>query len=247
MSETPLMLLIAVYLPPRALDALGALVEERFVRTPFGEIGPLALRRSETASFWVQPYSGLPTRTDPRATIFAAHLLGARRVLTWDLAYALNHALRRGQMVIPVDAVDLTRHQPDTFTTAPGLEAMLHESTETATFCPESTGILHAAFPLAPPALIVGVDGPRRETPAEARMARAWGADILCHNITPEAMLARELGLCYAAIATVGDYSRDQVRTSIEGEVRRGMEWTMQGLPAVLARLAEPRTCLCGA
>lgn len=247
MSDTPLMLLVAVYLPPRALDSLGALIEERVVRTPFGEVGPVALRRADAGALWVQPYSGLPTRTDPRATIYAAHALGAQRLLTWDLGFSINHALHRGQTVIPTDAIDLTRHQPDTFSSAPEMETMLRESSETATFCPEITAILHAEYPLAPPALIVGVDGPRRETPAESRMARLWNGDVFCHNVTPEAMLARELGLCFAALVTVGDYSRDQARQAQEGEVRRGMEWTMQRLPAVLERLAQPRTCLCGA
>ncbi len=259
LAPTPLMLLVAVYLPPRALDSLGMLIEERTVHTPFGDVGPVALRRvplleggpmlpaASGLSLWLLPYSGLPTRTDPRATLFAAHALGVRRVLAWDLGFALNHALHRGQTAIATDAVDLTRHQPDTFSNTPGLEAALRESEETATFCPAATSILHDEYPLAPPALVVGVDGPRRETPAEARMARAWGGDLLCHNITPEAMLARELGLCFGALVTVGDYSRDQARAAVEGEVRKGMEWTMQRLPAVLARLAGPRTCLCGA
>ena len=65
------------------------------------------------------------------------------------------------------------------------------------------------------------------------------------NNLTPEAMLARELGLCFAALVTVGDYSRDQRRAPVEGELRHGLERTMSRLPEVLRRLNEPPTCLC--
>lgn len=246
MSATGILLLTAVYLPPRALDELGLLVEERTVRTPYGDVGPLACRRAADGSAtWVQPYSGLPTRTDPRATLLAARTLGLQRILMWDVGAGINHALRRGQTAIAVDLIDWTRHQPDTFHRAPEGESLPPASEETATFCPECTQVLHEAYPTAPPAIVVGVDGPRRETIAEARMVRAWGGDLLCNNVAPEAYLARELGLCFAAIVTVNSYSRDQKRPSIEGEVRSGLEFTLQRLPAVLRRLGEPRACRC--
>jgi 5'-methylthioadenosine phosphorylase len=242
------LLLIAVLLPPRALDALGLLVEERVVRTPFGDVGPLALRRTSSGqSLWVQPYSGLPTRTDPRATVYAARALGIQRLLTWDAGVGVNHALARGQTVVAVDAIDATRQQPGTFFKSAGFEGLvgLGESAESATFCPDATAALHAAFPEAPPAIIVGVDGPRRETAAEARAFRILGADIICPNVAPELFLARELGLCFAALVTVDAYSRDQLREALEGEVRTGLEITMARLPALALRLAEPHACHC--
>ncbi len=244
----PVLLLIAVLLPPRSLDGLGMLVEERVVRTPFGDVGPLALRRTGSGqALWVQPYSGLPTRTDPRATVYAARALGIQRLLTWDTGVALNHVLQRGQTVVAVDCIDATRHQPGTFFTAPGFEALvgLGASAESATFCPDATGALHGVFPAAPPAVIVGVDGPRRESAAEARAFRAAGADVICQNMAPEAFLARELGLCFAGLVTLDAYSRDQVRGELEGEVRAGLEHAMERLPEVLTRLRDVRTCHC--
>ena len=247
-EHAPVLIMVAVLLPPRSLDALGLLVEERIVRTPFGNVGPLALRRTGSGqSLWVQPYSGLPTRTDPRATIYAARALGIQRVLTWDTGVAVNHALPRGQTVVAVDVIDATRQQPGTFFKAAGFEALvgLGDSVESATFCPDATNALHALFPAAPPAVIVGVDGPRRETAAEARAYRALGADVICPNIAPEVFLARELGICFAAIVTVDAYSRDQVREALEGEVRSGLEHAMAHLPEVAQRLSAPRTCHC--
>ena len=42
MPTANLLLLIAVLLPPKALDVLGAVIDERTVLTPYGEAGPLA-------------------------------------------------------------------------------------------------------------------------------------------------------------------------------------------------------------
>jgi purine nucleoside phosphorylase len=93
--------------------------------------------------------------------------------------------------------------------------------------------------------VVAATDGPRRETAAEARMFRAWGADLICTNVAPEAFLARELGLCFATMVTVGGYSLDQDRRPVEGEVRHSLERTMAPLPALLRRLSLPPTCLC--
>lgn len=248
MTSPGVLLLTAVYLPPRALDELGLLVEERTVHTRHGDVGPIAFRRSaDGVSTWVQPYFGLPMRTDPRATMLAAKALGVQRVLMWDIGAGINHAYRRGQTVIAVDLIDRTRHQPATFHDSPEFEDLPPASEETATFCPECTEILRETYYTAPPAVVVGTDGPRRETPAEAAMIRTWGGDVICHNIVPEAFLARELGLCFGAVVTVNSYSHDQYRESVEGEVRAGLEYTMQRMPSVLRRMSEPVTCRCRA
>lgn len=243
-----LLLLIAVFLPPSALEEMGRLVEERTIATPYGDAGPVALRaRSDGAALWVLPYNGLPSRTDPRAAILAAKTLGVQRVVAWDAGAALNHLLQRGQTVIAADAIDWTSHQPDTFFHEPSSQLPPESHDAAPTFCPQMTGALHDLFPGAPPAVVVGVDGPRRETPAEARMYRAWGGDVVCQTITPEVFLAQELGLCFAGLLTISDYSRDQLRRPVEGEVRRGLESVMTVLPGLAAIASEPRTCLCGA
>lgn len=254
MSHPLLSLLVAVYLPPRALDQLGAVVEERVVRTPFGDVGPLALRQphtipgaeTEAPPIWVHPYSGLPSRTDPRATIFAARALGVRRILAWDTGIALNPLLQRGQIAIATDLIDWSRHLADTFAGAPEMEDLAVVADELpGPFCPECVGLLHESYPAAPPVVVVAADGPRRETTAEARMMRMWGGDVLCTNLAPELFLARELGLCYAALVTVRGYGRALDFKPVEGEVRHGLEATMGHLPALLARLNLPAGCLC--
>lgn len=242
-----LLILVAVLLPPRALDLLGELTAERTLHTPYGDVGPLGLRtRLGGPAVWVQPYSGGPSRTDPRAVLSAARTLGVHYVLNWDTGVAVNPLLQRGQTVLAVDFIDWTRHQPYTF----GSE--IEESAagvrlSPPTFCPHMMGTLWQVLPQALGAVYLGVDGPRRETPAEARLFRQFGADVVGQNLVPEVYLARELGLCYAGLVTVGERSADQLNAPPHGELRAGLEQIMLALPAYVNLLGALPTCNCAA
>ncbi len=242
MSNASLLLLLAVVLPPKALDVLGPVVEERTVETRYGVVGPLALRRSaEGADVWIQPYSGLPSRTDPRATLLAAKILGAHRVLNWDAGVAINPLLRRGQPAIVVDYVDFTRHQPQTFFEREGMSSINQDPP----VCTQMTAALFDALGIAAGGVYLGVDGPRRETVAEARMFRQWGVDMIGQNIVPEITLATELELCYAGLVTIEHLSADQHDGRQHGELRTGLEMAIRALPSFVQALSEPMTCGC--
>ena len=53
---------------------------------------------------------------------------------------------------------------------------------------------------------MVTIEGPRFSSRAESLMFRAWGADVINMTTCPEVVLAKELGISYAAIAMVTDY-----------------------------------------
>ena len=53
---------------------------------------------------------------------------------------------------------------------------------------------------------MVTIEGPRFSSRAESLMFRAWGADVVNMTTCPEVVLAKELGISYAAIAMVTDY-----------------------------------------
>jgi len=53
---------------------------------------------------------------------------------------------------------------------------------------------------------VVTIEGPRFSTKAESRMFRLWGADVVNMSIAPEAILANELNIPYAAVAMSTDY-----------------------------------------
>ncbi|XP_046520151.1 S-methyl-5'-thioadenosine phosphorylase isoform X3 [Equus quagga] len=53
---------------------------------------------------------------------------------------------------------------------------------------------------------MVTIEGPRFSSRAESFMFRAWGADVINMTTVPEAVLAKEAGICYASIALATDY-----------------------------------------
>jgi 5'-methylthioadenosine phosphorylase len=105
--------------------------------------------------------------------------------------------------------------------------------------------LLRAALPFAVEAVYLGVDGPRRETPAEARIYRQWGVDVLGKNLVPEAALAQEAGLCYAGLVTVGDVSAERPAVEAQGEVRAALGAVLGRLPQIVAQAAQPGDCDC--
>jgi 5'-methylthioadenosine phosphorylase len=237
------LILLSVLLPPAAVNELGMVAMEQNVETPFGMVGPLALRRvPHSPSVWILPYTGSSTRTDPRATIYAAHLLGVRQVVAWDTVIALNPVLPRGQVAVMADYIDFTRG-PGSFEGAPPSLPPNPEAPLRAV-CPRLTGALRRALPFSVEVNYVGIDGPRRETAAEARIFRQWGADVVGQNMIPEAALAQEAGICFAGLVTVAELSAERKQAPPSGEVRASLEATLSLLPAMLA-IASADTCDC--
>ena len=152
-----LLILVAVLLPPQTLDALGTLIDERIVETPYGPVMALGLRTATSGpSVWVQPYTGSPTRTDPRATLSAAQALGVRYILNWDTGIVINPVLQRGQSVIAIDFIDWTRHQPHTFGNQATPDRATARRMRPPTFCPHMVRLLHEVLPDAAGAIYLG-------------------------------------------------------------------------------------------
>ena len=60
--------------------------------------------------------------------------------------------------------------------------------------------------------------GPRYETPAEVRLFRQWGADVVGMTVAPEAILAKELGMNYAAAAVVTNLGTGLSKNKLDHE-----------------------------
>jgi 5'-methylthioadenosine phosphorylase len=219
------------------------LIEERVVQTPFGETGPLARRqcRSCQSDVWILPYFGSPTRTDPRAAIWAAKALGVQRILAIEGMVGLSHSLTRGDIVLPVDYIDRTKHQPATFFEKTGAGYI----SQKPPFCPDISAAIREHLPTARSVIYLGDEGPRHETAAEARMFQQWGAQVRGLNLVPETYLAKEMELCFAAIGLITAHGADRERAYGKGEVRRATREALEALPAIFATLPDPPTCGC--
>ena len=149
------------------------------------------------------------------------------------------------------DYIAWIHHQADTFyttapyTTAP-MEMDLSAVNMRTAFCPEMTAAMQQLLPQASEVVVVGVDFLRRETAAEARMFRAWGADVLSYNLVPEVGLAQELGLCYGGLLTIGALGADRTPHPAHGEVRASFHAIVEKLPTLVGLLSGEHRCNCG-
>jgi 5'-methylthioadenosine phosphorylase len=222
---------------------LGDFIEERRVQTPYGNAVPLARRYCHVCDedIWILPYFGSPTRTDPRATLWAAKSLGVQRILAVEGVVGLEHDLTRGDIVIPSDYIDWTKHQPSTFFETTGAGYI----SQKPPFCPDISATIREYLPAARPVVYLGDEGPRHETAAEARMFQQWGAHVRGLNLVPETYLAKELELCFAAIGLITAHGADRERVRGKGELRRATRQVLDALPGIFAALPHPPTCGC--
>ena len=134
-----------------------------------------------------------------RANMWALRALGVRRIFAPCAVGSLTPELGTGAMVVPDQLVDRTRGRPDTYFDSGGIHVAFAD--------PYCATLREAA--LVPGVVdggtMVVVQGPRFSTRAESRWFASQGFTLVNMTGYPEAVLARELEMCYAAIALVTD------------------------------------------
>lgn len=233
--------------------------------TPFGESQPLYLCRADGRDFYFLARhgdNGLPTPTtfvNYRANIFALKSLGVQAVISWSDTRAITHNLSVGDFVLVDDVIDETHSRPTTFFENTDLGGLR----QWPVFCPHlrtlgCRALAEEKAQFAEKGVYVCVEGPRRETPAEARKYAVYGADVIGYSLAPEVFLAKELQLCYASLCIVSEYAENgsdfqpfengRVLDRAE-QIRRGRA-ALERLPRILERFGElhaghARTCGC--
>ncbi|MFW5735062.1 MAG: MTAP family purine nucleoside phosphorylase [Oceanidesulfovibrio sp.] len=151
-----------------------------------------------------------PSGVNNRAHIDAFRQLECECILATTAVGSLKLEIDRGHLVILDQFIDFTRHRPITFhevfdphapvhtPMADPFDATLRE--KLIAHC-EALGIDHH-----PRGTVVTIEGTRFSTRAESNMFRAWGADVINMSTAPEAILANEAGIPYAAVAMSTDY-----------------------------------------
>lgn len=185
--------------------------EKLHVGTPYGippsiSIGKLGERTIAFLPRHGPEHSLPPHRINYRANVYALHQLGVERIIAVNAVGAINIELKPGDLVIPHDFADFTRQRPTTFYD----EAPVTHIDMSQPYCPElREALIKCAEKLGLPfwrrAVLVCTEGPRFETPAEIEMFRRLGFDVVGMTGVPEAVLARELEVCYAAVCFVSN------------------------------------------
>ena len=184
-----------------------------------------------------------PHRINYRANLWALHHLGVSRVFAPCAAGSLRPDIHPGDMVVCDQLVDRTWGRPDTYFDGPVVDHV----TFADPYCPELRGAWveggrAAGVAVTDGGTVVVIQGPRFSTRAESAWYRSAGWDVINMTQYPEAVLARELGLCYSGLALITDYD-----TGVEG-VEDIAAVTMEAVMEVLRTMVDAtRTVLAGA
>jgi 5'-methylthioadenosine phosphorylase len=194
-----------------------------------------------------------PSEVPYRANIYALKILGVERIVSISACGSLREDFIPGEIVIPDQLMDFTRHRANTFFEGglvahisvadpfcAGLSMKLYEAVQ------EAGGSVHMNGAL------ITIEGPRFSTRAESNTFRAWGMSIINMSTAPEAFLAREAEMCYAVMNHVTDYdvwhvSEEPVTVEMVIEIlNRNTDLAQKALRILLRKLSAERTCACG-
>jgi 5'-methylthioadenosine phosphorylase len=144
-----------------------------------------------------------PHKIPYRANLWALRSLGVRQIIAPCAVGGLRPELGPGTFVIPDQLIDRTSGRAQTFYDSGAVHVPFADP-----YCPAGRAtVLKAGTRVRPEdgGTMVVVEGPRFSTRAESRWFTAIGGTIVNMTGHPEAVLARELALCYTAIALVTD------------------------------------------
>jgi 5'-methylthioadenosine phosphorylase len=192
--------------------------KEIHVSTPFGEpSSSLTLGTIESKEVVILARHGRrhtipPAQINFRANIHALKNLNCSCILSTTACGSLREEIRRGDLVILDQFIDFTRFRSITFFEVfpEGAENAKHTPMADPFSEPLRQKLIASAKSLGlsfhDKGTVVTIEGPRFSTRSESRMFRIWGADVINMSIAPEAILANEAGIPYAAIAMATDY-----------------------------------------
>jgi 5'-deoxy-5'-methylthioadenosine phosphorylase len=224
---------------------------ERAVVTPFGEpSGPLRFGTlgGREVIFLDRHGAGHtipPHQVNYRANIWALHAQNAKDVVSIATVGGIRADLAPGTLAVPDQIIDYTH----------GREATFHGRSETGVthidfthpYCEAMRQrLMHAAAAAGHPVVAGGTyaatQGPRLETAAEIERLDRDGADMVGMTGMPEAALAREQGLCYAAIALVVNHAAGRgtsARTVSLEDIESVLRATMGRVRGILEKVAS--------
>jgi 5'-methylthioadenosine phosphorylase len=229
--------------------------QKEVLDTPYGQVnfytGSLHGKEVVFIARHGEGHTAPPHLINYRANIWGLKTLGVKVIFAMAAVGSLNTDLKPGEIVLVNQFLDFTRSRPQTFRE----KEVLHLDM-TAPYCTHLRRLLAAITKQLGLACHYGgtyvcTEGPRYETPAETRMYRSLGGDVIGMTGIPEAILAREAGICYATIALITNFAAgiSSMRTLSHNEVVGEMSRNTGNIIALLQKTIEvldlSRVCSC--
>jgi 5'-methylthioadenosine phosphorylase len=148
-----------------------------------------------------------PHKVPYKANFTALKLLGVRHVIGTCVVGSLRKELEPGMFIVPDQFINLTWGRDDTYE----IDRELIHLPMARPYCEHIRAILiHELKAMGigcqEKGTVVVIQGPRFSTIAESKMFALLGGDVVNMTQYPECYFARELGLCYGAVASITDY-----------------------------------------
>ncbi len=186
------------------------------VRTPYGEAsGALVFGQIGGKPAVFLPRHGYAHTIPPhlvnyRANLWALHHHNVSGVISVASVGSIRSDLHPGDIVLPHQIIDYTWGRKATYFDGNGAPVKHVDFTDP--YDPELRDAILAAgrqlsIEIKVDAVYATMQGPRLETAAEINKLERDGADVVGMTGMPEAVLARELGLPYAAINVVANHA----------------------------------------
>ncbi|MGK5533646.1 S-methyl-5'-thioadenosine phosphorylase [Streptomyces sp. URMC 129] len=241
-------------------------VTEITVDTPYGApsdslfLGEMGGRRVAFVPRHGRGHHLPPHRINYRANLWALRSLGVRQVLGPCAVGGLRPEYGPGTLIVPDQLVDRTKSRPQSFFDGvprpDGQQPKVVHVSFADPYCPAGRAVALATarergWDAVDGGTMVVIEGPRFSTRAESRWHAAQGWSVVGMTGHPEAILARELELCYTSLALVTDLDAGaEVGEGVShAEVLKVFAENIGRLRDVLfdvvGRLPEERDCLC--
>lgn len=197
-----------------------------------------------------------PAAINYRANLWAMRELGVTRVIAPTAAGSLQPHVKPGDFVVCDQFVDRTWGRADTYHAEGPTVAHVAAADP---YCPVLRELAVATareqgVTVHDRGTVVVIQGPRFSTRAESRWFSAMGWEVVNMTQYPEAILARELELCYVNVSLITDYDagldgRSEVEPVSVAEVERlfasNNERVRRLILTMAARIPADRACPC--
>jgi 5'-methylthioadenosine phosphorylase len=192
------------------------ITRRQLIRTPYGEpSGPLTFGElgGKSVVFLARHGSGHtipPHGVNYRANLWALHSEGVRDIVAVATVGGIHADLGPGAIALPDQIIDYTHGRKNTYYDDVDKPVIHIDFTEP--YCPRLRGLCLQASrqsgePLIDGGVYAAMQGPRLETAAEINKLERDGATMVGMTGMPEAVLARELEISYAAICPVVNHA----------------------------------------
>lgn len=184
------------------------------IRTPYGDpSGPLTYGKLNAHDVIFLARHGYghtiaPHEVNYRANLWALSNQGVTRIVSVASVGGITPELTPGTIAVPDQIIDYTYGRKATF--FEGRDKPVTHMDFTHPYCEKMRTLVLRAAEIAgetclPGGVYAATQGPRLETAAEVNRIERDGATMIGMTGMPECALAKELGICYAALTVVAN------------------------------------------